>query len=207
MPVLFHTPAQHGAVQDIEGCEQGGGAVTLVVMGHGGALARLQRQAGLGPVKRLDLALFVNGQHHGMAGRLHVKAHHILDLLSEGWIAGLLERAQPVRLKDLSEAHGIPGRFLVQILLQLKASGLVRTVRGASGGYRLARPPEDISLAEIVDRVDRSEARFEAAASPVVTAVREVWRQVAIARRHVLSDINLAQLADRVRADSFVYQI
>ena len=49
---------------------------------------------------------------------------------------------RPVRLADLADKHGIPQRFLVQILLQLKGAGLVSSVRGAAGGYQLARPPE-----------------------------------------------------------------
>jgi len=106
MPVQFHAPAQHSAVQDVKGCEQRRCAVPLIVMGHGGAFAGLQGQAGLGPVQRLDLALFVNREHHGMTGLLHIKAHHILNFLREGRIVGLLEGAQAVRLQamDLPDA-------------------------------------------------------------------------------------------------------
>ncbi len=53
---LLHAAADHGAVEDVEGGEQGGGAVALVVVGHGAAFAGLHRQAGLGAVERLDLA-------------------------------------------------------------------------------------------------------------------------------------------------------
>ena len=48
------------------------------------------------------------------------------------------EQPRPVRIRDIAERHGIPSRFLVQILLQLKAAGLVQSIRGAGGGYRLA---------------------------------------------------------------------
>ncbi len=48
--MLGHATTNHSAVEDIQGREQGGGAVPLVVVGHGGAFARLQRQAGLGAV-------------------------------------------------------------------------------------------------------------------------------------------------------------
>lgn len=68
----------HGAVQDIESGEQGGGAVALVVMGHGPAFARLQRQAGLG-VRGSNLAHLVDGHDDGVSGRVHVKANNILD--------------------------------------------------------------------------------------------------------------------------------
>ena len=46
----------------------------------------------------------------------------------------------PVRVRDIAERHGIPSRFLVQILLQLKAAGFVASTRGASGGYRRNYP-------------------------------------------------------------------
>src|SRR5262249_35833482 len=54
----------------------------------------------------------------------------------------------PLRIREIAEEHGIPERYLVQILLQLKGAGLVVSVRGALGGYRLARPPDRISLGE-----------------------------------------------------------
>ncbi len=60
----------------------------------------------------------------------------------------------PVHIREISEAYGIPERYLVQILLQLKGAGLVLSTRGASGGYRLARPAESISLGEVLSAVD-----------------------------------------------------
>src|SRR5262245_33053795 len=61
---------------------------------------------------------------------------------------------RPVRIKAIADAQGIPQRFLVQILLQLKTAGLVASVRGAAGGYQLARPPGAISLVEIIGAID-----------------------------------------------------
>ena len=60
MGVLAHASAEHRAVEHVEGGEQGGGAVSLVIVGHGAALAGLERQAGLGAVERLDLRFLVN---------------------------------------------------------------------------------------------------------------------------------------------------
>src|SRR6188768_196374 len=60
----------------------------------------------------------------------------------------------PVRIREISAAHGIPERYLVQILLQLKGAGLVTSTRGASGGYRLARPASAISLREVLTAID-----------------------------------------------------
>ena len=57
MPVALHVAADDRAVEDVEGGEQGGGAVALVVVGHGAGAPLLHRQARLGAVERLDLAL------------------------------------------------------------------------------------------------------------------------------------------------------
>ena len=62
--------------------------------------------------------------------------------------------APPLRIREISEEYGIPERYLVQILLQLKGAGLVASTRGALGGYRLARPASSISLSEILDVID-----------------------------------------------------
>ena len=68
MPVALHAAAEHRAVEDIEGGEQGGDAVAHVVVGHGAGLARLERQAGLGAVERLDLDFLVDREHQLCAG-------------------------------------------------------------------------------------------------------------------------------------------
>src|ERR1700730_9235073 len=89
---------------------------------------------------------------------------------------------QPVPVKAIADAHGIPQRFLVQILLHLKSTALVVSVRGALGGYQLARAPEDISLADIINVIDPpSRARPVPVASPrsaAVQALRSVWTDV-----------------------------
>jgi Rrf2 family cysteine metabolism transcriptional repressor len=118
---------------------------------------------------------------------------------------------QPVRLKAIADAHGIPQRFLVQILLQLKGNGLVASTRGASGGYQLGRPPEKISLADIIGVIDRNErgsARTDDVSSPTVEAIRGVWRRVQAAQQRILEETTLADLVQRIREhDSLVYTI
>src|SRR5687768_7208860 len=61
---------------------------------------------------------------------------------------------RPVRLTDIADKHGIPQRFLVQILLQLKGAGLIASTRGAAGGYQLAKSPERISIQDVVGVID-----------------------------------------------------
>src|SRR4051812_38802900 len=66
VPVSLHVAADDGAVEDVEGGEQRGCAVTFVVVGHRSGAARLHRQTGLGAVERLDLALLIDRKDDGM---------------------------------------------------------------------------------------------------------------------------------------------
>src|SRR5260370_36163992 len=63
-------------------------------------------------------------------------------------------KPQPIRVKAIADAQGIPLRFLVQILLQLKGAVLVASTRGAAGGYCLPRPSAGLSLAVIINVLD-----------------------------------------------------
>jgi len=120
--------------------------------------------------------------------------------------------AHPVRLKAIADAHEIPQRFLVQILLQLKSAGLVASVRGAAGGYQLARRPAEISIAEIINAVDSPHQPrplpAAAAQSPAVMAVRAVWQQTQEQEQRLLEEISLEQLIRRMQEDTALsYQI
>src|SRR4029434_10012465 len=97
--VALHAAADHRAVEYVQRREQGRGAMALVVVRHGPAAPRLERQPWLGTVERLDLALFVNRQHHGVRRRIDVEADHIGELLGKPWVARTLEAAQVVRLE------------------------------------------------------------------------------------------------------------
>ena len=72
--VALHVAADDGAVEDVQRGEQRGGAVPLVVVGHRAGAALLHRQAGLGAVERLDLALLVDREHDGVRRRVDDRA-------------------------------------------------------------------------------------------------------------------------------------
>jgi Rrf2 family protein len=63
---------------------------------------------------------------------------------------------RPVRIQEIGERQGIPSRYLEQIFQRLRRAGLVRSKRGPGGGYLLARPPEQISLADVALAVEGS---------------------------------------------------
>lgn len=114
----------------------------------------------------------------------------------------MLELAQrygdkkPVRLADVAEKHAISQRFLVQILLQMKAAGLVTTTRGASGGYLLTKSPTKITLADIFSVLDRMEEPEERSKTPSLLSkgLQGVWKGLAESRIHYLKQIRLTDL-------------
>ena len=115
----------------------------------------------------------------------------------------------PLRLKAISEKHAISHRFLVQILLQLKAAGLVASTRGASGGYHLGRPPDRITIADIVNVIDPPEpTRPDEVHTSLARAVHVVWAQILSAQRKILETTTLAHLVARSQAEyDIIYQI
>ena len=58
-----------------------------------------------------------------------------------------------LRMEDVADEQGVPPKYLPQILLELKARGIVRSVRGKEGGYLLARPPAEITLGDVLRAV------------------------------------------------------
>ncbi len=119
----------------------------------------------------------------------------------------------PVRVQDMAEVQGLSRQFLVQVLQQLRASGLVESVRGASGGFRLARLPAKITLAEIVDSVDDA-ARVPRPIFPTASSTKEMdviaglWLDLHQKQRKILEGTTLAELMSRVaRPDDLMYVI
>jgi len=107
----------------------------------------------------------------------------------------------PVKGERIVAAQGIPAKFLENILLELRRADLVRSQRGVDGGYWLARPAAEITLAEVIRAVEgplasvrgeRPEALvFEGSAKPL----REVWVAVRANLRAVLETVTLADVA------------
>jgi Rrf2 family protein len=110
----------------------------------------------------------------------------------------------PVRIREISATHGIPERYLVQILLQLKGAGLVVSTRGAAGGYRLARPASSISLGEVLTAIDGPENPIRVPQKPAAQVLAAVWEHVRAAERAVLDQTSIAQLAERTSPREWV---
>ena len=111
------------------------------------------------------------------------------------------EGTEPMKGEWISDTQGIPKKFMENILHDLKRAGIVRTRRGASGGYWLARPAEEIALAEVIRAVEGPLANVrgewpEAVEYPgAAEALREVWIAVRANLRAVLESVTLADIA------------
>ena len=121
--------------------------------------------------------------------------------------------SEPVRIRRIAERHDVPPRFLVQILLQLKGAGLVASVRGAAGGYHLIKPPNEISLGQVMEVIegsmdDNGPTSNASPDSPAVRVLVQTWKEVSDMQRKMLDRISLADLIERSKEqDEQMYHI
>src|SRR5215475_13054971 len=106
----------------------------------------------------------------------------------------------PVKGERLAEAQDIPLQFLEHILLELKHQGIIRARRGAKGGYWLARPADEVSVADVVRAVEGPIADVQSTPPEAIQyrgnaePLREVWVAVRASLRSVLEQVTLADL-------------
>jgi len=112
---------------------------------------------------------------------------------------------KPVQLRSIAQRHGIPARFLVQILLQLKAAGLVKSTRGAAGGYRLARDPDQVTLKDVTQILDGQPATITSKAentTSISTTLIDLFNHFRLQQAKMLQTITLAELMQRAEQDT-----
>ncbi len=133
--------------------------------------------------------------------QVSAKTDYALRAASELALAATANAA-PVKGEWISETQGIPKKFMENILHDLKRSGLVRTRRGASGGYWLALPAEEISLADVIRAVEgplanvRGEWPEAVEYQGAAEHLQEVWIAVRANLRAVLESVTLADIVD-----------
>jgi Rrf2 family protein len=101
-----------------------------------------------------------------------------------------------VQAKQIAEKQQIPLKFLEQILIQLKNANIVRSIRGASGGYQLARLAAEISLKDIVNSVEGNVRVFEAELGGDTT-LRSVWEEIEQEFHQRLESISIQSVVTR----------
>ncbi|MFL5894867.1 MAG: RrF2 family transcriptional regulator [Thermoleophilaceae bacterium] len=133
--------------------------------------------------------------------RISAKTDYALRATVE--LAAMQDGDAPVKGEQIATAQGIPLRFLENILGDLRNAGIIESRRGVEGGYFLARPPEQIALADVIRAVDGPLANiggtrpdaldYEGSAEPL----REVWVAVRAALRSVLEETTVADVANK----------
>ena len=113
------------------------------------------------------------------------------------------DRAGPVKGERVAAAQEIPLNFLENILLELRRSGIVASQRGAEGGYWLAKPAAEVTVADVIRAVEgpiatvRGSRPEDVAYTGAASALREVWIDLRASMRGVLETTTLADLVAR----------
>lgn len=140
------------------------------------------------------------------AMKLSVRGEYALRALL---VLGLHYGEGVVRIQTISEQQNIPKKFLEQILNDLKSLGAVESRRGAVGGYRLARPPQNITLASVVRHTEGalapvscvSDRFYERCTCPdeARCPIRAVMKEVREAVANIMEAATVADLCERAR--------
>jgi Rrf2 family transcriptional regulator, cysteine metabolism repressor len=110
-----------------------------------------------------------------------------------------------VQSAQIAAARDVPENYLYQLLITLRKAGLLRSRRGPQGGHMLSRPPDRISLAEVVVALEGPLAPVACVQDSIVhdcafwetCVVRDVWQRVTDATRQILEDTSFEDLVER----------
>lgn len=130
--------------------------------------------------------------------KLSTRSRYGVRLMIALAVAG---RNKSVFLKDIAASEDISEKYLSLIVIPLRAAGLLRSIRGALGGYALAREPKDISLRDIVEAVEGEICMVNCVKNPdvckrvSVCPARDTWTRLSNTIKEAMAAVTLAQLA------------
>jgi Rrf2 family transcriptional regulator, iron-sulfur cluster assembly transcription factor len=122
----------------------------------------------------------------------------------------LFYNAGPIRLGSIAERQAIPVKYLEQIIIPLKKAEYVKSVRGPKGGHMLAKPPEQITVAEVVDLLEGGIKLAKCAYNPEICERSEIcvtrflWKEAADAIHERLEAITFSDLVKRVPGEEII---
>ncbi|BCK00889.1 RrF2 family transcriptional regulator [Anaerocolumna chitinilytica] len=133
--------------------------------------------------------------------KISTKGRYALRLMLD---LALHNTGEYVTIKSISARQEISDKYLEQIITQLSRAGFVKSIRGAQGGYRLAKAPEEYTVGAILRLIEGSLAPvscLEDGADPCTRsgqcATLDVWKQMYDAINNVVDNITLADLVDK----------
>jgi Rrf2 family protein len=113
-----------------------------------------------------------------------------------------------LRVEDLAAEQGVPANYLVQILIELKAQGIARSVRGKDGGYLLARPPGEITLGDVLRSVHGTVFDTPALSDPdCPSELRRAWQKLQTAMETAADSVTFQQMLEESAAKEKMYYI
>src|SRR5215207_3335676 len=137
-----------------------------------------------------------------LSARVDYAIRAVIELATiEPVLAGRPPAEFPITSERIAKAQEIPPKFLESILLQLRRGGVVNAQRGPEGGYWLARPADQITLAAVIEIIDGplSQVRGQLPADldypGPARALQEVWKAVEAQERTMLEQVTFAHLA------------
>ena len=133
-------------------------------------------------------------KYHYTLLELPPKVEYALVALLE--IASQSNTKKPVATGEITAKHPIPERYLEQILAVLRRGGLLKSIRGAKGGYTLAREPRNISLLEIVKLIEGEQKVVDESETLTleIKIIRESWAKVDSSSQSILQTHSLEEL-------------
>ena len=122
-----------------------------------------------------------------------------------------------IELREIARKESISAKYLEQVIIPLRTSGLVKSVRGSKGGYSLAKPPSEISLKDVIEVLEGPIKLVDCLADPKICqkiqscVTRGIWDEATDAINQVFGSVTLEEMVNRrkkkERAVSPMYQI
>jgi Rrf2 family protein len=115
---------------------------------------------------------------------------------------------RPVRIESIAQLGGIPASYLVQILIELKSKGLIKSQRGKAGGYVLAKAPKEITVGDVVRATQGELVELSVLAdSASPQEIQRVWRRIKFAAEDVADSVTFEDICAEATVRPQMYYI
>ncbi|MBQ7920838.1 MAG: Rrf2 family transcriptional regulator [Lachnospiraceae bacterium] len=132
--------------------------------------------------------------------KISTRGRYAIDLMVH---LALYDNGEPISVKDIAESEQISLKYLEQIVSMLQKAGFVKSIRGAQGGYRLKRNPEEYSVGEILRVTEGDLAPVSCieegdvgCAHKATCSTVKIWKELNAAINGVVDNISLADLVE-----------
>jgi len=116
---------------------------------------------------------------------------------------------EPMQIGDIARKQKIPQRYLTQILIQLKRLGFVKSLQGKEGGYNLDRPPESITLGEVMRAIGGPLVPLASSVKQEKSLFFDIWKEAEQAIARVMDKVTFREICEKYynKGKAILYQI